>query len=192
MDDTSTGSAPMTSNARHASIRWLRHVPPPLTRTQRDAIKRQALCGLCFVGPFEPITIDSKQVRAIAPVLNSSWRDTVSEAVDKASPQFAMGLLLRGWLRTKVDALRLLAELPRFMSRQATKQRGEWWGLPVQTDPMKFQIDLTEFANGLGLELLDDLDVLKELRAASAGDATPTTDIKAAYKLPEDHPDNPF
>ena len=143
------------------------HIPATLSKEDAETFKKLDWCGVCFVGPLDATAKglgDSEGIAPIMPVISTEWADKLSASFDKTSPTCAQAMLFRIWLESKVDAKRLLVELPAFFSTRAEKMRGAWYGLDVGTDLLELQIKMLEFATTRGLQAFDDEDALRLLR----------------------------
>ena len=142
------------------------HIPATLSKEDAEKFKKLDWYSVCFIGPLGRVPRslgDTIGITPIMPVISTEWADKLSASFDKTSPTCAQAMLFRLWLESKVDAKRLLVELPAFFSTRAEKMRGAWYGLDVGTDLLALQVEIIDFCEALGMSVFDDEDALKLL-----------------------------
>ena len=143
---------------------------PLMTDHEKEVFNALRLYSKTVAGPLTPSPAhlgDSVGQRPVRIGGSASWPDTVTAALDSASPHQRMALLGRLWLLSRDDYKRLNIESPRYMASVSTPGRGDWDLLRSGVDIIDLMIGLDDYAKSLGLTTLDDAGVLALVRATA-------------------------
>lgn len=173
-----TSVMPSSKSTDHRRLFGERTRLPKLSNRQDAAFAAGTWACLIFAGGTEPEPRHLGDAVGVLPFFigrSSSWPDTFTAMLDRASPFFAKHIWLRVWLPTPEFARQLEKELPMSLSGRATPLRGKALGLKPEVAIDDLQLDVLALAERLGFEALDDQQLLRRLDEIAAKLSEPTT-----------------
>ncbi len=142
-----------------------------ITADEVAAMKARGFTALCICGPGKPVPRglgDNVGVNPVVVILNSSFKDSVSAPLDRASATYPQGMLFRIWLASKADAKRLENELPALLSQNGSATRSAWFDIGRDADFDALHCAILDLAKDMGLQTYSDSQVLQIARGFAA------------------------
>ncbi len=143
----------------------------PLTDAEMEALKAGSQTYVYFAGATEIVPGFLGDTDGVVPFFigrGQSWFDTVTSTLDRYSPTYAQALWFRRWLPSPEAAELVEAELMQELPTRADWLRGRAFDLRRDVSMSELKITVKYVAISLGLEVLNDDELIERLQSKIA------------------------